>query len=701
MISHLRLLLFIGVFSVFLASCGFFEDETTGEPISKPAAPTAEINPEPKATEPITIDVSETKKNAAQKLSDQGVDLLVKRDLETARKMFEQALVIDPQNKDAQKSIAALNEIAKRRQNEKEDRDYSFSLTNRGIILMQEKKYREAIRFFERAITLYDNNQKAKDHRRRALAAMNEHNQQIKNPPQNPQETNEQPTETTLIAAESSTPTEIEKDESAPPKNQDSPTQKTSTKAKNQPQDIESDKRTCTITADAATIPKDLYTDIELIGDTPQNFMVGEVFIIKGKTTFQEKLIEDVIAFYSKADTESRQSVFTGTTDGKFFEIPVFFSEPGTYTLSVFPGKEGLSKAIEVEVIDSECNPQFSLTPQSAPTNISAKVIDGEAVFEWEDDKNSLFQLDFKQNHLALRLLVHGQTRFTPPYWLFEHFQPGEVTLTISGAIKTGPSSLHRSSNYKTGDTITFNAVEHVSRNTNKLNNVRLTDNFTIGETITISGRSEESLSDEMVIIDPSEAFLTSPLTITDYDFSGSYTPKTAGRHIFEINRDDHLSLFIGAAYLKGNIPLLPDYYDLYRRQKNPTEESLVNAGAKMRVYVNKERRERNLKELSHNDKLEELAQYRADDMCARDYFGHVTPDGKDVGDYLEAYDIQFTVGENLVRTETLQYGHESLMHSPAHRELIIEPSTTLIGMGFCRNENDKSITTVQLFGTP
>ena len=47
---------------------------------------------------------------------------------------------------------------------------------------------------------------------------------------------------------------------------------------------------------------------------------------------------------------------------------------------------------------------------------------------------------------------------------------------------------------------------------------------------------------------------------------------------------------------------------------------------------VNSERSERGISELSYDKNLEGLAEYRANDMCERNYFGHVDPDGKGQG---------------------------------------------------------------------
>ncbi len=78
---------------------------------------------------------------------------------------------------------------------------------------------------------------------------------------------------------------------------------------------------------------------------------------------------------------------------------------------------------------------------------------------------------------------------------------------------------------------------------------------------------------------------------------------------------------------------------------------------------------------------LDTAAQIRTDDMVARSYFGHDTPDGrKGYTDALAELGVSYAwAGENLAMNNyspetSAQRAHQSLMNSPAHRANILEP---------------------------
>ncbi len=108
---------------------------------------------------------------------------------------------------------------------------------------------------------------------------------------------------------------------------------------------------------------------------------------------------------------------------------------------------------------------------------------------------------------------------------------------------------------------------------------------------------------------------------------------------------------------------------------------------AEMVKLVNKERKERGIKELTLRKELVPVARKHAEDMWKRNYFGHVSPDGKDVGDRLDEAHVSFTfAGENLALAPTLATAHTGLMNSQGHRENILEPRFKQIGIGVIDN---------------
>jgi uncharacterized protein YkwD len=91
---------------------------------------------------------------------------------------------------------------------------------------------------------------------------------------------------------------------------------------------------------------------------------------------------------------------------------------------------------------------------------------------------------------------------------------------------------------------------------------------------------------------------------------------------------------------------------------------------------------------LSLNDKLDAAAQAKADDMAARDYWSHYTPDGNPPWVFVtgQGYSYQ-KLGENLATGfSDEQSTINGWMASPPHRENLLDPSFTEVGFGFANN---------------
>jgi len=102
---------------------------------------------------------------------------------------------------------------------------------------------------------------------------------------------------------------------------------------------------------------------------------------------------------------------------------------------------------------------------------------------------------------------------------------------------------------------------------------------------------------------------------------------------------------------------------------------------------VNKERKERGIKELVSRDDTVRVARRHAEDMWKRSYFGHVSPEGKDLGQRLAEEEVRFFLaGENLALSPTLITAHTGLMNSPGHRENILDERFKRMGIGVIDN---------------
>ena len=108
----------------------------------------------------------------------------------------------------------------------------------------------------------------------------------------------------------------------------------------------------------------------------------------------------------------------------------------------------------------------------------------------------------------------------------------------------------------------------------------------------------------------------------------------------------------------------------------SPQEQLAVN-------LLNQARQNEGLELLKVNLQLSKLAADFAQDMRNRKFFAHVDPDGKDPFDRMAAVGIDFpNAGENIALSPDVETAHKMLMDSPLHRENILQPKYTEIGIG-------------------
>ena len=117
-----------------------------------------------------------------------------------------------------------------------------------------------------------------------------------------------------------------------------------------------------------------------------------------------------------------------------------------------------------------------------------------------------------------------------------------------------------------------------------------------------------------------------------------------------------------------------------FRVTKAPPRPDLE---AQMLQLVNVERRAAGLQPVQPDPQLTEVAREHSQDMFARGYFSHYTPEGQDLEDRLRHAHIGYlTAGENLALAPTLYTAHTGLMHSPGHRANILRPQFRRLGIG-------------------
>ena len=132
-------------------------------------------------------------------------------------------------------------------------------------------------------------------------------------------------------------------------------------------------------------------------------------------------------------------------------------------------------------------------------------------------------------------------------------------------------------------------------------------------------------------------------------------------------------------------------------------KESDISTASVIKL-VNEARKDAGVGLLMENPKLKAAAEKKARDMVEKNYFAHISPEGKSPWDWIqqEGYDYRFA-GENLAIDYTsAKEQQEAWMDSPLHRKNILNPDYKEIGVAAVKGmvEGRKTTVTVQEFGT-
>jgi hypothetical protein len=155
--------------------------------------------------------------------------------------------------------------------------------------------------------------------------------------------------------------------------------------------------------------------------------------------------------------------------------------------------------------------------------------------------------------------------------------------------------------------------------------------------------------------------------------------------------------LFAGAIALeRGGLITLP----------TPSDELIASIlPGSVVALTNEERADLNLGSLRANSLLNRAAQMKADDMAAKSYYAHVSPDGTIPPYWLNKVGYKYQImGENLViDRENSEQVVSAWMGSPTHRENMLNPQMTEIGVGvaFGSYKGRDTIYVVQMLAKP
>ena len=115
---------------------------------------------------------------------------------------------------------------------------------------------------------------------------------------------------------------------------------------------------------------------------------------------------------------------------------------------------------------------------------------------------------------------------------------------------------------------------------------------------------------------------------------------------------------------------------------------------------VNEDRAAVGLPALSFNQTLNSAALAKAQDMLKNNYFAHISPSGTKPWEFFRALGYNYAyAGENLALNYSDEYDLiNSWMNSPKHRENILSPNYSDLGLAVVNNHGKTVI--VQFFGS-
>lgn len=122
-------------------------------------------------------------------------------------------------------------------------------------------------------------------------------------------------------------------------------------------------------------------------------------------------------------------------------------------------------------------------------------------------------------------------------------------------------------------------------------------------------------------------------------------------------------------------------------------------------TLANQSRQSFGLGSLTESSLLNKAAQAKAEDMAAKGYFSHTSPDGKTPWNFIETSGYNYILaGENLaVHFTDAESMEQAWMNSPSHKANILNRNFEEIGIGIAQGQYQGKQTTfvVQMFGTP
>ncbi len=458
----------------------------------------------------------------------------------------------------------------------------------------------------------------------------------------------------------------------------------------------------------AATAFEGFTLDREL----PSQAILDELVTVSGKVTGQAATVS---AFIN--DASKKQTSFSAPVSDGRFTLAIRFPRVGTYQLGLIPGESGESVLQSIEARPAGCLKETEAAEKSAPSGLALAYLPGGARVSWNKGDYNLFLISFVQGEKRVRYITSG-TSLEPVYRDFLGFKEGDTQVFVRGATLLSKSlAEQKEMPWSAAATASFKAATHyeAEEDASAVTDVDMPPFLNDRKTFTVRFKALRPLRSQAAVILPGggvkEAALQSathsPLknkqdveifAPSDTPLSFSFTPAVGGLHVVEVNDAEGLAVLNRPLYLSGTYPLLPNPADLSDRK--PTALGNVNLQRNRWLgLINRDRKTAGLSALTLDASLSDLAQLRADDMAANDYFGHWDAKGRSANDLRKNFAIKETVAENLAKDVSVELAHYGLMQSAIHRANLMSTDWTRVGLGLS-TAKDGGLLFVQIFSS-
>lgn len=445
-----------------------------------------------------------------------------------------------------------------------------------------------------------------------------------------------------------------------------------------------------------SAIPSDFFGRIKLSEELPNIFYKKETYIIKGDIT--SGTYDKATVFFNSED-DSIQKSFYGDVHDNHFEIPVNFDHAGNYTIGIIPGDSDSSITHKISVLADIPSPENPNPSAQTASDLDLNFSNNQTKITFKAPANTFKKIIFSQdNHQVTYLTRQDVDSFKLNYIDFSKFNEGEVNYHVETADLQSSTPLILSSDFSSTENKTFNAVEHTedSVNENEISITKLPDVLPSPKKISLSCKAKTDMEIDAYVTRPdgfvddlkltttgsTGTIFDTPIINKNNNFTFTYTPKSTGRYILEINDGESEAALNHPLYIGDVIPLIPDYLDQNERTLFTGNFDLNQERQDLIDLINKDRSNLGLGTLAPADELNNMAQIHSDDMKNNNYYGHYDLNNKGPDERRIDLGIDQGVGENVATDTSVRLAYESLMRSPGHRSNTIDPEFTRVGIG-------------------